>query len=765
MQLLTAEEREEVVGGTAEIARTPLRMKKNHLLIIAFLCLIIAIVALSIAVIVLANKLSKSDSGSAPSQPSTTPTIATTSTTGSWQQDACNENPACSVPNWPTTLPVLMISLDGFRADYLQHGYTPSIQRLIDCGSHSPFMYSSYPSITFPNHYSLMTGLHPESHGIVDNDMYDPVYNETFNMRTPDPKWWGGEPLWVTAQRNGLKSAVNFWPGSDKNISGSYPTYYKNYSGREPFSERVNQTVQWLLLPNEQRPAFLGLYFNQPDTNGHRFGPDSIQVNDALLQVDAMINLLLQQLNNNQLMHCLNIIIVSDHGMQTLNHQIIALNQYFDTSQTKIFDGPVGRVMLNPNAVIDQSTIHEAFRCKNGSVFRSYTSGLDSPRRIHYTRNRRIGEVIVDSSAGYSVQGDTTPFSRIGDHGYDYLLASMHALFVGYGPSFKRGYPAESFQNIEIFELVSDLLDFNYRPPNNGTAGSLRHLLGNSSYNDVQPPKTAQASCPTGPVTVCGATINNTECSGQNGKLQLDSNASSRCIYDQCNALYDTDLAYPAAIQSVVVAGVEIYPFRPYVTFLFPYQNATCQSVADQISALRRKNLSLYSLAPFNADNAQNFLLQKVPLYDSFANEQWQWAINKTASYANQFNQLMVITGAAFDADNDGLADSRDMIRNQSIDGVAVPTHIYLILLRCDSGWSTDNTSCANASDAHVISFLIPNIPVPSICEGPDDYLYQYTARVKDVEQLTGLQFFTDVAKWDIRNSLRLRIQINQNLW
>uniref|UniRef100_A0A914WG45 Extracellular Endonuclease subunit A domain-containing protein n=1 Tax=Plectus sambesii TaxID=2011161 RepID=A0A914WG45_9BILA len=751
-------------------------MKKNHLVIVAFLCLIVTIVALSVVVVILATKLSKNDNGSNPNQPNTTPvsqksstsfapTIGTTSTSENWQQDACNENPTCSVPNWPTTLPVLTISLDGFRADYLQHGYTPSIQRLIDCGSHSPFMYSSYPSKTFPNHYSLVTGLHPESHGIVDNYMYDPVYNESFNMGTPDPKWWGGEPLWITAERNGLKSAVYFWPGSDKNISGSYPTYYKNYNQSVPFSERVDQIVQWLLLPSDKKPAYLGLYFDQPDTNGHRFGPDSIQVNDALLQVDSMVNLLLQELNNNQLMHCLNIIIVSDHGMQTLNHQIIALNQYFDTNQTQTFEGPVGRVMINSNAGINQSTIHEAFRCKNSSVFRSYTSGLDSPRRIHYTRNRRIGQVIVDSSAGYYVKGDATPSKEIGEHGYDFRLANMHALFVGYGPSFKRGYLAEQFQNIEIFELVSDLLALSYRPPNNGTAGSLRHLFGNSSYTDVQPPNTAQASCSTGDVTICGATITNAACSGQNGKLQLNSYATSRCVYEQCNALYDTDLAYPAAIQAVVVAGAAIQPFRQDVTFLFPYKNTTCQSVADQMNALHQKNMSLYSLAPFNADNAQNFLLQKVAMYDSFANAQWQWAINKTASYASQFNQLMVITGAAFDADNDGLADSRDLIRNQSIDGVAVPTHIYLILLRCDSGWSTDSTSCANASDAHAISFLIPNIPVPSICEGPDDYLYQYTAPVKDVEQLTGLQFFTDVAKWDIRNSLRLRIQINQNLW
>uniref|UniRef100_A0A914UZA9 Uncharacterized protein n=1 Tax=Plectus sambesii TaxID=2011161 RepID=A0A914UZA9_9BILA len=452
MLLLTTEEQEEVVGSRSAIGRILRRMKKTHLVIIALLCLVVAIVALSVVVIILANKLSTNDGGSVPNQPnstptttpspnlstsatptttpspnlstsatptiapssqlstSATPTIATASTTGttasySWQQDACNNNPTCSIPNWPTRVPVLMISLDGFRADYIQRGFTPAIQRLVDCGSHSPFMYSSYPSKTFPNHYSIVTGLHPESHGIIDNYMYDPVFNQTFNMGTPDPKWWGGEPLWTTAERNGLKSAIYFWPGSDKNISGSYPTYYKNYNGSVPFNERVNQTVQWLLLPANQRPAFLGLYFDQPDENGHQFGPDSNQVNDALLQVDSMINLLLQQLNNNQLMHCLNIIIVSDHGMQAQNHQVIAMNQYFDTTQTQIFEGPVGRVMINSNAVIDQSTIHEAFRCKNSSVFRSYTSGLDSPRRIHYTRNRRIGEVIVDSNAGYYVKG------------------------------------------------------------------------------------------------------------------------------------------------------------------------------------------------------------------------------------------------------------------------------------------------------------------------------------------------------------------------
>ncbi|MGD0483536.1 MAG: ectonucleotide pyrophosphatase/phosphodiesterase, partial [Gemmatimonadales bacterium] len=195
---------------------------------------------------------------------------------------------------------LILMSFDGFRWDYLDRGLTPNLSRIAESGVRVRALVPSFPTKTFPNHYTLVTGLLPEHHGIVDNTVKDPgtgaVFHASDTLAVRDPRWWGGEPLWVTAERQGARSAAMFWPGTEAPIAGVLPTYWRRYDARVPDSARVDQVLAWLDLPDAQRPSVLLLYLSDTDDAGHRYGPDAPQMADAIRQVDAMVGRLVDGL-------------------------------------------------------------------------------------------------------------------------------------------------------------------------------------------------------------------------------------------------------------------------------------------------------------------------------------------------------------------------------------------------------------------------------------------------------------------------------------
>jgi predicted AlkP superfamily pyrophosphatase or phosphodiesterase len=247
---------------------------------------------------------------------------------------------------------VILISIDGFRWDYLEKAELPNFQRLIKTGVRARAMIPAFPTKTFPNHYTIVTGLYPEHHGIVANTMYDPEFDAKFSMSNRDAvkdgRWWGGEPLWVTAEKQGQISATLFWPGSEAEILGVRPTHWRVYDDDFPNAGRVDTVLAWLDLPAARRPTFLTLYFSDVDHAGHNNSLDSPEVKTAIQDVDALLGRLLAGLENRKIFARVNIIVVSDHGMaEAKSDQVIYLDDYLDLSQVEIVDwSPV--VALRP---------------------------------------------------------------------------------------------------------------------------------------------------------------------------------------------------------------------------------------------------------------------------------------------------------------------------------------------------------------------------------------------------------------------------------
>lgn len=298
---------------------------------------------------------------------------------------------------------VLLISFDGFRADYFGKASTPHLDGLMRHGVTAASMQPIFPSKTFPNHYTIVTGLYAESHGIVANDMWDPVWDATFtlsNGAAKEGRWWQGEPIWATAGRSGLKSACMFWPGSEAEIAGRRPTYYKPYNGATSYEERVRQVVEWLSLPLDERPAIVTAYFNAADDAGHAYGPDSAQVVAAIERLDATIGLLTTSLNQQALRANVDILLVSDHGMASIDSsRVVYLEDYIDLATVRIITtSPV--FMALPIAPATAASVVAALAAMPHSTV---WEKANAPARFHYVNNRRITPIVGVADDTWSI--------------------------------------------------------------------------------------------------------------------------------------------------------------------------------------------------------------------------------------------------------------------------------------------------------------------------------------------------------------------------
>lgn len=379
---------------------------------------------------------------------------------------------------------VLFVSLDGFRADYLTRPGAVRLRALAASGVRAERMFPSFPSKTFPNHYSLATGLYPAHHGIIANVMQDSTIGKTFlladTMVTHDPRWWGGEPLWNTVERQGKKSASFFWVGSDIKINGRYPTWYRPYDGRVPNATRVQTVLDWLSLPAGTGPAFVSTYFSDVDDAGHRYGPSAPQTDSAISRVDSMVGALVDGLATRGLSAHVNIVVVSDHGMAALApERVIYLDDYVDLSRMRVVDlSPVG-------AFIPEPTYEgEAYArlVKAHPHLQVYRKG-QIPGRFHFDSHPRITPLVTLADEGWTLTTHAivarSGLPAGGNHGFDTALPSMGALFIAAGPRFKQGLIVPPFQNVHVYSLLAGLLAVT-PAPNDGSPDSTRHMLRSS---------------------------------------------------------------------------------------------------------------------------------------------------------------------------------------------------------------------------------------------------------------------------------------------
>ena len=371
----------------------------------------------------------------------------------------------------------VLISLDGFRADYLARPGAVTLRALAARGVRAERLVPAFPSKTFPNHYTIVTGLYPEHHGIVANTMRDSTIGTTFTIGDTliarDPRWWSGEPIWNTAERQGVRTAAFYWPGSDYAVNGRYPTYYRPYDGRVPNSARVQQVLDWLALPSAQAPRLVTLYFSTTDDAGHSHGPDSPQVDSAIAHVDSMVGRLVRGLAERALTNRVNLVLVSDHGMTPIGaDRVIHLDDHIDLNDVEVVDWmPV--TALTPQAG-KLDTVYRALR----AVPHLQVWKRDSvPERYHYRASPRITPLVLLADEGWTIssrmRSARTGPPKGGTHGYDNFLPSMGALFVAAGPDIQQGLVLRPVGNVHIYPLLARLLRI-VPAPNDGHADSLR---------------------------------------------------------------------------------------------------------------------------------------------------------------------------------------------------------------------------------------------------------------------------------------------------
>jgi predicted AlkP superfamily pyrophosphatase or phosphodiesterase len=376
---------------------------------------------------------------------------------------------------------LLLVSFDGWRADYSSRLKTPNLDALARQGVRAEWLIPVFPTKTFPNHYSIVTGLYPEHHGIVSNVIDDPAIGQRFTLSAPtalDPRWWSGEPLWNTAGRQGLKTASMFWPGSEVPIGGGHPTYWLPYNEAMPNDERVKQVLDWLALPEGERPSFITLYFSDVDTAGHRYGPESPQVAAAVAGLDGLLGDVLAGIDRLGLRARTTIAVVSDHGMAQLDEsRLIFIDDDLDLSQVDIVEwSPL--LAMRPRAGNDD-VVYAALAGKHPSLH-VYRRG-EMPERLHYRDNPRIPPILGLADEGWTVTSHAQ-FERNhgvatgGTHGYDPANASMRALLVAAGPRLRRDAVVPAFENVHLYEFFCNVLGI-APSPNDGDPAVTRQLF------------------------------------------------------------------------------------------------------------------------------------------------------------------------------------------------------------------------------------------------------------------------------------------------
>jgi len=379
---------------------------------------------------------------------------------------------------------VILISFDGFRADYLDRFELPNFRRVLRRGARARSMIPVFPSLTFPNHYSLVTGLYPDHHGIVANRFYDPQRKASYWFRdkqsVTDGTWYRGEPIWVTAETQGMVAACFFWPGSEAAIKGVRPTFWNTYDGSIPGRKRVDTVVEWLRMPAERRPHMITLYFSELDTASHQGPLDAPAIAQALESLDGTLGVLLDGIETLPIRDRIYILLTSDHGMvETSASRSVLLSSLVDTAAVRVgFTGPVAS--LHVAGGVEQATrIRDQVnaRLKNGRAYLRQ----DVPARHHYRADPRIGEVVIVMDESWTVAASVISKLRIwepwGQHGWDPQLQSMHALFAISGPAIREGVTISDVENVDVYPLMAELLRLRAATGIDGRAGRIRRLV------------------------------------------------------------------------------------------------------------------------------------------------------------------------------------------------------------------------------------------------------------------------------------------------
>lgn len=378
---------------------------------------------------------------------------------------------------------VILVSFDGFRWDYLNRNITPNLDEVIQNGVRASSLRPISPSKTFPNHYSIISGMYAENHGIIFNSFKDVHTGDFYRIgdtnAVQNPRWYRGEAFWETAAKNGITTASYFWPGSEMNDPNRRPTYFKHYKQTEPYKNRIDGVIGWLQLPYKVRPHFITLYFHDTDTYGHRYGPNSPEIDQSIRRLDSLVGYLNNNLTDIGMADSVNIIFVSDHGMTEIDtSRTVNLEKMLSGLDYKL-GGATTLAMIKPSER-DYDSVLVRLR-KNNSHYTVYKKE-NLPDFFHFKNDDNIFPIILSAELGWSLVNNKQLFKmkkrgNKGNHGYDKDYIDMHGIFVASGPNFKTNYKTGTVWNIDIYPLLCKIFNIYPNPKIDGKLERIGFLL------------------------------------------------------------------------------------------------------------------------------------------------------------------------------------------------------------------------------------------------------------------------------------------------
>lgn len=383
---------------------------------------------------------------------------------------------ACDHPSNPKKT-LVILSMDGFRWDYPELASTPHLDLMAEIGVKAVSLRPSFPTKTFPNHYTMATGLYPDHHGIVQNSFYDPQMDRSYAIfdrnAVMDGSFYGGEPLWVTAEKQGRAAYTLFWVGTEAPVQGVYASKWSPYEEELPFEQRIDSVINWLSLPEESRPELIMWYFHEPDGSGHHYGPESQGNMQVVTYLDSLLGVFLSRLETIPHKDQIDFIVTSDHGMAAndSNH-VVYLTDHIDTAWFSVIEG------YNPNYLfmVKDASREEAEQGLNNVPNVSVWPSGEVPGRLHYGSNPRTMDYVLVADSGWAVHMERGKQMAAGAHGYDNRNTDMHTIFYAIGPSFKSGYSQPTFDNVDLYPLACRIIGLE-PAPNDGTLENVEDML------------------------------------------------------------------------------------------------------------------------------------------------------------------------------------------------------------------------------------------------------------------------------------------------
>jgi alkaline phosphatase D len=368
-----------------------------------------------------------------------------------------------------------MLSLDGFRWDYMENTNTPNLDYIASNGIKAHSLIPSFPTKTFPNHYTIATGLYPDHHGIVQNSFYDPDLDRYYRISdreaVEDDVFYGGEPIWVTAEKQGVTSASFFWVGSEAPVQDMQPTYWKKYEHEFPYEQRIDTVIHWLSLPEDSRPHLILWYIDEPDGTGHEFGPQSPVTYQQVEYLDSLLGVFLEKLNALSYADQINVIVTSDHGMGPIHEEkTVFLDEYLKEDWFETVQGHNPNLTFKAKPEFYDSAWMTLTKIPHVKVWKHG----EMPDRLHHgTHVRTLDFILVADSAWQVTTGKPISYSG-GAHGYDNGNTDMHTIFYAMGPAFLKNPDYPSFHNVDIYPLIANILGLDAVP----TDGEMERVKG-----------------------------------------------------------------------------------------------------------------------------------------------------------------------------------------------------------------------------------------------------------------------------------------------